>query len=76
GPRSGSTAVSNICIYGSILLGEFGSLSMDTTNDNPLLFVYYNQNLNVFGLQGSALSLVTFSEISFLVPTPQPQYPF
>lgn len=70
GPRVGSTNVSNICIYGTILLGELGVLKMDTVNDNPLLFVYYNKDVNVFGMQGSTVALVSFSELSFLIPTP------
>ena len=76
GPRSGSTTYSNICIYGTILLGEKGVLKVDTTNDNPLLYVYYNRNLNVFGLQGSSVALVSFNSISYLVPTPAPVYPY
>lgn len=75
GPRSGSTTFSDICIYGTILLGDKGILRMDTVNDNPRLYVYYNRNLNVFGLQGSSVALVSFNSISYLVPTPLPVYP-
>jgi hypothetical protein len=71
---TGST--SNICIYGSIYIGPQGILSMEktTTNDNPKLYVYFNTNLNFFSMQTNSLQVVSFSEISFLVPTVVPTY--
>jgi hypothetical protein len=70
-----NTTNSNICIYGSIYLGPLGELSMDTINDaNTKLYVYYNTNLNFFSMQTNSLQVVSFSEISFLVPTVVPTY--
>jgi|DewCreStandDraft_4_1066084.scaffolds.fasta_scaffold02906_16 hypothetical protein len=76
GPRVGTSTYSNICIYGTILLGEKGHLKMDTTNDNPYLYVYYDKNINLFGFQGVSVELVSFGEITYLIPTPVPEYPF
>jgi len=77
GPRSGSGLIfnSNVCIYGSIFIGELGSLTLDTVNDNPTLFVYYNRGLNLFGIQGQSVDVVSFNEITFIMPTPGP-YPY
>lgn len=72
GPRVGSTNVSNVCIYGSIYLGERGILSMETASDTPKLYVYFNKDLNFFSMQTNSIQLVSFSEISFLVPWPTP----
>ncbi len=71
---TGST--SNICIYGSIYIGPQGILSMEptATNDNPTLYVYFNRNLNFFSMQTNSMQIVSFSEISFLVPTVVPVY--
>lgn len=75
GARVGSTVNSDICIYGSIYLGDQGVLSMETSSDTPKLYVYYNSALNFFSMQSNSLQIISFSDISFLIPTPQPAYP-
>jgi hypothetical protein len=73
GPRSNST-LSDVCVYGSIYLGEQGSISMDSS-DTGKLYVYFNKDLNFFSMQTNSLQVVSFSDISFLVPTPGITYP-
>jgi len=73
GTVASTTNPSNIAVYGSIYIGELGTL---TTYDlNSTNYIYYNPSINVFGYSGSRVQLVTFSEITFLVPTPVPGYP-
>jgi hypothetical protein len=75
GTRSGaSTTNSNICIYGTVYLGEYGRLWLDTVHDTPSLYVYYNSNANLFGVTGSSVQILSFSEFTFLIPTPVPSY--
>lgn len=75
GTRSGaSTANSNVCIYGTVYLGEYGRLWLDTVHDTPSLYVYYNSSSNLFGVTGSSVQILSFSEFTFLVPTPVPSY--
>lgn len=79
GPRTAGAPVSNVCIYGAIYLDPLGKLSMEgetaTTYDNSLLYVYYNRDFNSFGMQGGSVEVVSFSEFTFLIPTPNPVYP-
>ncbi len=73
---SSSTGASDICIYGTIYIDEYGTLTVDTTNDpNARLYVYYNPNMNIFGNLGDKVSVMSFGEFTFLIPTPVPQYP-
>jgi hypothetical protein len=75
GTRSGSpTPNSNICIYGTVYLGEYGRLWLDTAHDTPSLYVYYNSGSNLFGVTGSTVQIISFSEFTFLIPTPVPSY--
>jgi len=75
GVRSGaSTNNSNVCIYGTVYLGENSRLWLDTVNDTPSLYVYYNSNSNLFGVTGSSVQILSFSEFTFLIPTPVPTY--
>ena len=62
-----------ICHKVLIYIGEFGSITTYETGDETHL--YYNPTVNLFGFSGSRVSVVTFNEISFLVPTPDPIYP-
>jgi hypothetical protein len=64
----------NICIYGTVYLGDNSALTMDTANA-ATLYVYYNPNQNLFGDTGESVEVLSFNELSFLVPTPQPVYP-
>jgi hypothetical protein len=76
GPHAGTT-VSNICIYGTIYIGPAGMLTVESnaTYDNPTLYVYYNKNMSLFGMQGASLQVLSFGELTFLVPTVGPTYP-
>ncbi|MCE5300548.1 MAG: hypothetical protein LLG37_06725 [Spirochaetia bacterium] len=74
GPRVGSSTSSNVCIYGTVYIGENGSLTMDTSNDSPVLFVYNNMSANLFGSTGNSMNIISFNESTFLVPTYQPDY--
>lgn len=69
------TNYSNICIYGTVYIDEYGVLSIDTTNDNPYLYIYYNPNMNIFGNLGEKVAVMSFGEYTYLVPTPVPEYP-
>ncbi len=75
GGGSGSLPLSDICIYGTVFLDEHASLTIDTLTDCPKLYIYYNQNANSFASMGSNVIVLSFSELSFLVPTPAPRYP-
>ena len=72
---SGSLPLSDICIYGTIFLDENASLTIDTVKDCPELYVYYNPDANAFASMGNNVIVLSFSELSFLVPTPMPRYP-
>jgi hypothetical protein len=69
------TNYSDICIYGTVYIDEYGVLSIDTTNDNPYLYIYYNPNMNIFGNLGDKVSVMSFGEYTYLIPTPVPEYP-
>jgi hypothetical protein len=79
GPRS-NTTYSNICIYGTVYIGEMGAINFDNTNDTPTLYVYYNNSLNLFCTSGNRINIISFSEITYLIPTangtPSLTYPF
>ncbi len=64
----------DIGIYGTIYIGEHGELSA-WKNDATALCVYYNPSFNLFGFTGHTISVMTLTEISFLVPDPDPVYP-
>lgn len=64
--------VSDICIYGTIYIDTFGSLTVDTVNDDPALYVYFDTDRNLFDYMGNNIILTAFGEWSWLVPTPGP----
>ncbi|MEI7640970.1 MAG: hypothetical protein WCJ46_05635 [bacterium] len=68
-----SANASNVCIFGTIYLGENSALTTDTT-DPAFLYVYFNKDMNLFGVSGASVEVLSFGEFSFLVPTPGP-YP-
>ncbi len=76
GPRiqanNGAPATSDICIYGTIFIDQYGELTEDTTLDTPALWVYFNSDMNMFSSVGNNVMLVSFGEMTFLVPTPGP----
>ncbi|MBN2753671.1 MAG: hypothetical protein JXR81_02265 [Candidatus Goldbacteria bacterium] len=72
----GKTTVSDILIFGTLYIGEHGSLSIDTVNDTPRLAVYFNMNANAFSYLQNSVSLLSFRELTYLIPTPVPEYPF
>lgn len=78
--RGSSFRPTNICIYGTIFLDEYGSLSIDYSSsswgEKPYLYVFFNQNQNLFGYMGENVALLTFNELTWLIPTPVPEYPF
>jgi hypothetical protein len=67
---------SNVIIYGSIYIGgPYGSITATTSPDEAALFLYYNTSQNMFGYMGTGVTVMSFNEVSFLVPTPVPVYP-
>jgi len=74
---SNTNVTSKINIYGSIYIGELGSITTwapTFLTDNET-HIYYNPSINVFGFTGSRVTVLSFNEISFLIPTPNPSYP-
>jgi|GEM_PF-1301222 len=70
------TLASDVCMYGTIYIDEYGTLTIDTSNDpDARLYVYYNSSVNIFGNLGDKVSVMSFGEFTFLIPTPVPQYP-
>ncbi len=69
-----SLLYNDICIYGTVYIGEHGELSAWKVDDNAA-HVYYNPSFNLFGFTGHSISVMTLTEISFLVPDPDPVYP-
>jgi hypothetical protein len=74
----GGSSVTNICIYGQLYIDQYGDLNVDTTSNgtNPQISVYYRPCFNINNPSGNNLQVVTFNEITFLIPTPVPVYPF
>lgn len=71
----GSTSTDNdVCIYGSVYIDKYGTFQ-DYNSNTPYYSIYYNPNINVFGYTGNQVQVMTFNEITFLVPTPIPEYP-
>lgn len=71
----GKTFVSDICIYGTVYIGQYGTLSVDTANDTPNFYFYFNHKANAFAFLQASVIVNSFKEITFLVPTPVPDYP-
>lgn len=83
GPRVSTTTKSNICIYGTIYIGEHGTLNFNkgsgSSGDAPKLYVYYNTNTNIFGTEANTVKIITFNENTWLIPLPEGaglEYPF
>jgi hypothetical protein len=71
------TSATNIAIYGTVYIGEHGQLRVDTANDpNAEFHFYYNEAGNAFGFLQQNVIVTSFKELTFLVPTPMPIYPF
>jgi hypothetical protein len=73
GLASGSSAIT---IYGTLYLDQFGSLTETTSPDEGSLWIYFNNTANMFGYMGSGVSILSFNELTYLIPTPMPVYPF
>ncbi|HDQ25793.1 MAG TPA: hypothetical protein ENN43_03485 [bacterium] len=71
----GKTYSSDICIYGTVYIGEYGSLTVNTTTDDPKFYFYFNNKANAFAFLQPSIIVTSFKEITFLVPTPAPDYP-
>ncbi len=59
----------DIGIYGTIYIGEHGSISAHTSSGKPSLHVYYDRSLNMFGMSGSRILVLSFNRASALTPT-------
>ncbi|MFP4466021.1 MAG: hypothetical protein ACLFP1_03120 [Candidatus Goldiibacteriota bacterium] len=68
GRGSGSVYTdSDVCIFGTVYLGDNSELTANT-NEDPELHVYYDRNINIFGFMGNSLRVVSFNEWTFLIP--------
>jgi len=77
GTWTNGSVTSYIVIYGSVYIGPYGSIttwSPGLLTDNEV-HIYYNPAINIFGFTGNSVTVLTFNEISFLIPTPVPAYP-
>ncbi len=73
GETGRSATENNNCVYGTLYIGELGSLT--AWSEGGEAHIYYNSSINIFGFSGNRVQVVTFNQISFLVPTPNPVYP-
>ena len=71
---SNSTA-SRIYMYGTLYIGEYGSLTVDTVNDDPTFYIFFDRSQNLFGFTGDKIDIVLLSELTYLIQTPVPVYP-
>lgn len=74
--RSGTCETSDVAIYGTVYIGEHGQISLDTTNDEPMFYLFYDSGINVFGFTGTSVKIMSFNEITFLLPETDPVTPF
>jgi hypothetical protein len=70
GKRTSGAPYSNICIFGTVYIGENGMITFDEKNDKPKLYVYYDTKMNLFGAEANTVKIATFSETTYLMPMP------
>jgi len=59
----------DVCIYGQIFLDQYGSIDATNTGTNqPTLEVYFNDSLNALSYAGNTIQVVTFNELTWLIP--------
>jgi len=74
--RSGDCEASDVAIYGTVYIGENGQISIETSADDPAFYLFYDSSINVFGFTGTSVKIMSFNEITFLLPDPASVDPF